>query len=50
MLCFFGPNLEKYQAALLQMTKEDLLIKEQFKGAYSLTAAGFQAMQTCGDK
>lgn len=47
MLCFFGPNLERYNAALRKLTEKDLLIKEQFKGAYSLTHAGFAAMKTC---
>ncbi len=48
MLCFFGPNLEKHQAALQQLTEKDLLVKEEFKGAYSLTHAGLEAMETCG--
>lgn len=47
MLCFFGPNLEKHDAALKQLMDKDLLVKEQFKGAYSLTRAGFEAMRTC---
>ena len=47
MLCFFGPNLEKHKTALLQLTKRDFLIKEEFKGAYSLTRAGYDAMKTC---
>lgn len=47
MLCFFGPNLEKYQAALQQLTDRDLLVKEQFKGAYSMTLAGAKAMRNC---
>ena len=47
MLCFFGPNLEKHKAAFLHMTENELLIKEHFKGAYSLTPAGFEAMKAC---
>ena len=47
MLCFFGPNLEKHKAALENLTERDLLVKEQFKGAYSMTPAGMQAMKTC---
>ncbi len=47
MLCFFGPNLEKHKTALEQLTDKDFLVKEHFKGAYSLTHAGFEAMQTC---
>lgn len=47
MLCFFGPNLEKHKVALQQLTKKDFLVKEYFKGAYSLTNAGFEAMKAC---
>jgi hypothetical protein len=47
MLCFVGPDLEKYKPALQTMTEKNLLVKEQFKGAYSLTQAGFEAMKTC---
>ena len=49
MLCFFGPNLEKHEAALETLTKKDLLVKETFKGAWSLTVAGYQAMKTCDE-
>ena len=45
MLCFFGPNLEKHEAALEELTEKDFLVKEQFKGAYSLTHAGIKAMK-----
>ncbi|MDP7020667.1 MAG: hypothetical protein QGG36_33080 [Pirellulaceae bacterium] len=48
MLCFFGPNLEKHKAALQKLTDKDFLVKEDFKGAYSLTPAGFELMKTCG--
>jgi hypothetical protein len=47
MLCFFGPDLERHRAALLRLTERELLVKEQFKGAYSLTHAGFKAMKSC---
>lgn len=46
MLCFFGPDLERHRPALLKLTEKDLLVKEQFKGAYSLTHAGFEALVT----
>lgn len=45
MLCFFGPNLERHKSALKQLTQRDLLVKEHFQGAYSLTRAGFEAMK-----
>ncbi len=47
MLCFHGPNLNQHQAALNQLTEKELLVKEQFKGGYSLTKAGFLAMNNC---
>ncbi len=47
MLCFHGPNLNLNQAALNQLTEKELLVKEQFKGGYSLTQAGFTAMNSC---
>jgi hypothetical protein len=48
MLCFFGPDLERHRTALQAMTEKELLVKEQFKGAYSLTRAGFAAMKKHG--
>ena len=45
MLCFFGPSLKQHQTALAKLTEKDLLVKERFKGAYSLTTAGFQTMK-----
>jgi hypothetical protein len=47
MLCFYGPNLKKYQGALQVLTEKELLVKEKFRGGYSLTRAGFQAMNDC---
>ena len=44
MLCFSGPNLELSKAALELLIDKDLLVKEKFKGGYSLTRAGFAAM------
>ena len=49
MLCFFGTNLEKHRSALQQLTEKDLLVKEHFKGAYSLTLTGFEAMKACDE-
>jgi hypothetical protein len=46
MLCFFGANLEKHKPALRKLTEKQFLVKENFKGAYSLTTAGFEAMNT----
>ena len=50
MLCFFGPDLERYKNALRSLTEKELLEKEQFKGGYSLTQAGFEAMTECAQE
>jgi len=47
MLCFSGPNLKQDKAALEAMTDKELLVKEGFKGGYSLTRTGFAAMKEC---
>src|SRR5262245_23287698 len=51
MLCFYGQDLEKLHQPLAQLTKKRLLVAESFRGAYSLTEAGFSAMQdgACGE-
>ena len=45
MLCLYGPSLEKHRQGLHQLTEMGFLSKEEFKGAYSLTDAGFTAMR-----
>jgi len=47
MLCFSGPSLENDSPTLESMSKKDLLNKEKFKGGYSLTQAGYAAMNEC---
>jgi hypothetical protein len=47
MLCFSGPNFEQDKATLTDMTDRELLVKEGFKGGYSLTRTGFAAMNDC---
>ena len=47
MLCFSGSNLKQHKATLEFMTEKELLVKDKFKGAYSLTQAGFSAMNDC---
>ncbi len=47
MLCFFGPNLKQDKATLELLTDKELLVEEEFKGGYSLTQAGFAAMNDC---
>jgi hypothetical protein len=47
MLCFSGPKLDQDQPALELLIGKDLLVKEAFKGGYSLTQAGFAAMNDC---
>lgn len=45
MLCFYGPRLKAHRTALRQLTEKELVVKEEFQGGYSLTPAGFAAMQ-----
>jgi hypothetical protein len=47
MLCFYGTDLEKHKAALQRLTEKEFIVKERFKGGYSLTEAGFMAMKEC---
>ena len=47
MLCFNGPNLKQDKATLENLIHKELLVKEKFKGGYSLTPAGFAAMNDC---
>ena len=47
MLCFSGPNWEQNKVALELMSNKELLVKENFKGGYTLTQAGFAAMNLC---
>ena len=44
MLCFSGPDLKQDEATLQRLTDKEFLIKEGFEGGYSLTQAGFAAM------
>ncbi len=44
LLCFSGTNLKKHQNALRRLAERKMVIKERFKGAYSLTRAGYHAM------
>ena len=45
MLCFHGQSFQKHRAPLQQLTEKKLLLKERFKGGYSLTNTGFAAMK-----
>lgn len=47
MLCFSGPKLEQDKATLELLSDRDYLVKEEFKGGYSLTQAGYVAMNGC---
>jgi hypothetical protein len=44
MLCISGPDLERDRATLELLIDKEVLVKDQFKGGYSLTQAGFAAM------
>ena len=47
MLCFSGPHLKQNEAPLAILTEKKLLVKNKFKGGYSLTQTGFVAMNDC---
>ncbi len=49
MLCFHGDWFDNHRDSLQRLTLEKLLTKDQFKGGYSLTHAGFAAMQSTGE-
>ena len=45
MLCFHGDWFDEHRESLCRLTAKKLLVKEQFKGGYSLTKTGFAALQ-----
>ena len=45
MLCFDSSDLETYYESLTQLTTKGLLVAEKRRGGYSLTNAGFAAME-----
>lgn len=45
MLCFYGNDLTQMRAPISQLIAKELLVAEKFKGGYSLTHAGFEAMR-----
>ncbi len=47
MLCFSGPDLKQYEPTLDGLIDKEVLVKEKTKGGYSLTRAGFAAMNNC---
>ena len=47
MLCFSGTHLKQSRVGLDRLIHKELLVKEKFRGAYSLTEAGFEAMMCC---
>ena len=46
MLCFSGPDLERNRAGLKRLQERDYLVAETFRGGYSLTREGFDAMKS----
>ena len=45
MLCFNSAQLKAYRLALPKLIDRGFLVRERFKGAYSLTDAGFEAVK-----
>jgi hypothetical protein len=48
MLCFHGKWLDDHRESLRHLTARRLITKEEFKGGYSLTDAGFAAIKKNG--
>ena len=44
MLCFTGPELKQNKATLEALIDKGVLVRERVNGGYSLTQAGFAAM------
>lgn len=45
MICFTGPQLQKYGPTLAGLAKKNLVVREHCAGGYSLTREGFVAMR-----
>ena len=45
MLCFNSQQVKSYRNAFGLLIQKDYLVREDFSGAYSLTADGFAAMK-----
>ena len=45
MLCLSGPELVSHRDSLDRLVDSGLLVAESYKGAYSLTHSGFEAMK-----
>ncbi|QDU58152.1 hypothetical protein [Aeoliella mucimassa] len=45
MLCFYGQDLEDKTMALQSLVDRQFLVREKFKGGYSLTEAGYHHMK-----
>lgn len=47
MLCFSGTNLETHTPAINTLVDKNMLVRETFRGGFSLTRSGFAAMRAC---
>jgi hypothetical protein len=45
MLCFHGPLLDQNRDSLSYLAEQGLVSKDKFRGGYTLTKAGFAAIQ-----
>jgi hypothetical protein len=48
MLCFSGPDVDKFAEPIAELIEKRLLVAEKFAGGYSLTDEGFAAMKDGG--
>ena len=47
MICLDSALVQKHKVALQDLVEQRFILKERFEGGYSLTKAGFAAMNTC---
>lgn len=50
MICLDGAAVQKHKVAIRNLTDRNFILKERFEGGYSLTKAGFAAMNTCEEE
>ncbi|MCA9128513.1 MAG: hypothetical protein KDB22_15605 [Planctomycetales bacterium] len=48
MLCLSNVGIDSMQAVLRKMIEAGLIVPDDFKGAYSLTRSGYEAMNRIG--
>jgi len=50
MICLDVAMVQKHKVALRGLVERRFILKERFEGGYSLTKAGFAAMNACDEE